>query len=1163
MAQVSFSIPEKAWGGLNTRFRPESDYVTPDQFTLGSYNFLTDFTGAIVKVPGGTLYSSLSNINQDQFEAIFSSGIRHLLEMEHGTLKYSSGDGVFHTVTTGYTYPANMEFAEYLNRVYFDNGIDPAQVYDINTTYGGVTYTAPHTKAMGAQPPVTAVTFAADSAGGAVPAGAHTYEVTFLYYGAEESNGGPASAVHTVTNPNNTVNLTAVPIGGYGVTARNIYRDNNDGNYLLVGTIPNNTATTFTDTQALGTLPIPLDNGIPPIFAYIVNHLDRMWMAGVAGNPSVLYWTAAGLPDIFNANGFLTCNSRDPISGLAVYYDRVMVFNQHSMGQILFRDSADFRYNEVTPNVGCIDNRSIQVRTIRGVPTLIWLSEFGWYEYNGSSVTAISTEIDDQLQLNITQAEATSGSITQSTQADFQGGIASPSIDLNTNPNFIQTVTPVREWELQTDWEGGSSLTNISEEDGSNTIKVPTHFLPTFATGTFNNTQVDSTTGDLELPTTSTMQTGEDLSTYPGNNYVGFINGAAQPITFTVNGTISSLGMFIVSNPSGNAFTYAKFTIWQDSGGDSPGTILYQGPDHTGANSLSTGPVVDTLSLSVTAGVKYWLGLSAPYTGGSGSNGQLYCNPSTNFNRSLGEKSQIFSFTTLPLWSTNFYTSLCLSYAFTPSVTSDSGVWISDFIDTFTDTTHGAVLGNLITSTTYPAGCTITALIQGTNTNPTGTPTWTTTDTISNPSGTDALTGSGYRYWQIVLELNAPTQFVTPLVAPGVILNFSTTGTWISEFIDHTTDVVSLDQLTPTDTIPAGTSITLSIATSADNVTYTSFVPFGTQTTQRYSKVQAVLTTTAANDVSPVLTNLLFTWTVTGTFQSSAINTGATPAGWKLFQSSFNVQDGSIIFFVRTAATSGGLTGATYVAVTNGAFITASVFPWIQYKAVITNHDTLLANIGSVTINWFITLVQGTRVASLFYKKRYYMAAEEFGNTTNNVVFVLDEFNTWKVIRGVTISTLGLFFNLPYYGDAATPQFVNWLTGNTNVGNTNIALDVRTKAFSKLPSQEIGVGADEVTIRWIRSLVIKLLGTGCTIVPTYSSDGGVTFLPMALVETGLDSYTSPNDGVLHAVRFSPVAEDVSSTRSILIRITNNDQYPVSISNMKITCMTSQRPVLNG
>jgi hypothetical protein len=105
--------------------------------------------------------------------------------------------------------------------VYFGNGVQK-KVYDRTTSYGGVTYTFPTqtTKNIGALAPTGAPT-ATVAAGGSIPQpGSYTYKITFLYYDFEESNGGPASGVATTSAGNQTVNLTNIPIGGYGVTAR-------------------------------------------------------------------------------------------------------------------------------------------------------------------------------------------------------------------------------------------------------------------------------------------------------------------------------------------------------------------------------------------------------------------------------------------------------------------------------------------------------------------------------------------------------------------------------------------------------------------------------------------------------------------------------------------------------------------------------------------------------------------------------------------------------------------------------------------------------------------------------------------------------------------------------------------------------------------------------
>ncbi len=93
---------------------------------------------------------------------------------------------------------------------------------------------------------------AAAVAGGSIDAGEHRYAVTLVdARGRETAIENVASIV--ISAPNQTVNLTAVPIGPSTYTAkRRIYRTPAGSSdwYKLVGEIANNTATTFTDNIA-------------------------------------------------------------------------------------------------------------------------------------------------------------------------------------------------------------------------------------------------------------------------------------------------------------------------------------------------------------------------------------------------------------------------------------------------------------------------------------------------------------------------------------------------------------------------------------------------------------------------------------------------------------------------------------------------------------------------------------------------------------------------------------------------------------------------------------------------------------------------------------------------------------------------------------------------
>jgi uncharacterized phiE125 gp8 family phage protein len=87
---------------------------------------------------------------------------------------------------------------------------------------------------------------------GNVDNGAHRYRATFVTADGE-TQAGTISAAVTVADKtvNGKVSLTGIPLGGSLVTSRKIYRTAAGGStYLLLATIANNTATTYTDNIA-------------------------------------------------------------------------------------------------------------------------------------------------------------------------------------------------------------------------------------------------------------------------------------------------------------------------------------------------------------------------------------------------------------------------------------------------------------------------------------------------------------------------------------------------------------------------------------------------------------------------------------------------------------------------------------------------------------------------------------------------------------------------------------------------------------------------------------------------------------------------------------------------------------------------------------------------
>jgi uncharacterized phiE125 gp8 family phage protein len=101
------------------------------------------------------------------------------------------------------------------------------------------------------EPAPTAPTVALIVAAGNITAGTHRYLVTFVTAGGETDAGAISSELTTILATHGQVAVSAIPLGGSAVTSRKLYRTAANGStYLLLTTISNNTATTYTDNLA-------------------------------------------------------------------------------------------------------------------------------------------------------------------------------------------------------------------------------------------------------------------------------------------------------------------------------------------------------------------------------------------------------------------------------------------------------------------------------------------------------------------------------------------------------------------------------------------------------------------------------------------------------------------------------------------------------------------------------------------------------------------------------------------------------------------------------------------------------------------------------------------------------------------------------------------------
>lgn len=133
-----------------------------------------------------------------------------------------------------------------------------------------------------AEPAPTAITVALAGAGaGNVDNGAHRYLATFVTADGETDAGTISSAVTVADKTvNGKVALSAIPIGGSAVTARNLYRTTAGGTtYLLLHQLADNTTTSYTDNIADSALGVQAPTVNTTADAYVTSLVQaaRFW----------------------------------------------------------------------------------------------------------------------------------------------------------------------------------------------------------------------------------------------------------------------------------------------------------------------------------------------------------------------------------------------------------------------------------------------------------------------------------------------------------------------------------------------------------------------------------------------------------------------------------------------------------------------------------------------------------------------------------------------------------------------------------------------------------------------------------------------------------------------------------------------------------------------
>lgn len=239
-----------------------------------------------------------------------------------------------------------------------------------------------------------------------------TYDGTNYYYSDAVSN--PILTGSSVQD----ISLTDVPLGTTGTQTRYIFRTEGQadratlvalGNsgYKLVGTIANNTAKTYDDTVADGSLTTAYDSWIssnsaleitPPLAKYAFIHKERLWLARTPSAHSTAFYSVLYKPNYFLADDYFDFrpDDGDEITGLTEFLGLLTIFKTRTIQKLYTDQASDTNWTASAPFsfIGSPAPYSIAT-TPEGV---LYYGREGIYMFTGQASKLVSDAVTDEIR---------------------------------------------------------------------------------------------------------------------------------------------------------------------------------------------------------------------------------------------------------------------------------------------------------------------------------------------------------------------------------------------------------------------------------------------------------------------------------------------------------------------------------------------------------------------------------------------------------------------------------------------------------------------------------------------------------------------------------------------------------------------------------------------
>ena len=354
--------------------------------------------GAAVKRPPMAKFNGTTigtGAIQSAYRYYTSGGVKKWIVI-HGTQAYVGADatGAFTSIRTGLTTGKKASFVTYKDILISSNGYDNMWCYDGSSD--NVTWELGSCKAV------------LGTAAGNLDQDTYYYAVVFNTSadGSGTSSGITGAVSNTVTCDASyqKIELSNIPLGPSGTASRILYRTEGGASSLKkLAVIGNNTATTYTDNIADGTLsdayPSVADD--MPVGKILKLHRERLFITGDPSNVNKIYYSASYLPHYIRQTTNLDYmqideNDGDEIVGIPIQLSVMVCVKKNTIRKLHITaptsgaDPTTWYAEDPSSWNGCAAWQTV-VQTPFGVAYLGWDH---WYIYDGATSKPIIDEFD-------------------------------------------------------------------------------------------------------------------------------------------------------------------------------------------------------------------------------------------------------------------------------------------------------------------------------------------------------------------------------------------------------------------------------------------------------------------------------------------------------------------------------------------------------------------------------------------------------------------------------------------------------------------------------------------------------------------------------------------------------------------------------------------------